>query len=51
MKKIKNAVLGLFGKIISSVCLFAVSMSVGTISLWGPYEPEMPESLVPKNGG
>ena len=50
MGKIKKSVLGLFGKIVSAICLFVVSIAVGTMSSFGPYEPEMPNSLIPKEG-
>jgi cyclic lactone autoinducer peptide len=50
MEKIKNSFFGLLGKIVSAVCLFAASMATGTISLFGPYEPEMPKCLIPKDG-
>jgi len=50
VKKIKNAILGLFSKIVSAVCMFVVSMAAGSISIFGPYEPEMPNCLIPKSG-
>lgn len=50
MGKIKKSVLGLFGKIVSAVCLFAVRMAVGTMSWFGMHEPEMPNCLIPKDG-
>jgi len=50
MKKTKNWILGLVCKTLSAVCLFVVSMSVKTISLFGPYEHEMPSKLIPKDG-
>jgi len=49
MKKSKNSCLNLISKIIAAVCLFVISMSTGTISTFGPYEPEMPNSLIPKS--
>lgn len=35
-------------KIIGAVSMRMVSLSVGTLSLWGAYEHEMPASLIPK---
>jgi len=49
MKKIFNSSLKLLSKAISAVCLFIVSTATGTISWWGPYEPEMPAVLRPKD--
>lgn len=49
MKKISDYCLKLLSKAIASVCLFSVSVSVGTISLYGVYEHPMPATLIPKD--
>lgn len=49
MKKIINVCLNLFSKAVASVSLFLVSIATGTISVMGPYEPEMPVTLRPKD--
>jgi hypothetical protein len=42
MKKILNSCLDVLSKIIGVVCLTVVNVATGTISTFGPYEPEMP---------
>lgn len=49
LKKVIDRALKLSCGAVKAVLLFVVSMSTGTISFWGPYEAEMPKSLVPKN--
>jgi len=50
VKKVKNTILGLVVKIVSAVCLFVVRVATGTMSAFGIYEPEMPDSLILKDG-
>ena len=49
MKRLYNLCLKQFSKAVAATVLCIVSMAVGTISLMGPYEPEMPDTLRPKN--
>lgn len=50
LKKIIGWALKLSCGAAGAILLFIVSASAGTMSFGGIYEPEMPESLVPKNG-
>jgi hypothetical protein len=50
MKKIFDSCLILICKAVGMTSLFFASMATGTISLMGPYEPEMPAALSPKDG-
>ena len=47
MKHILNSCLKLLSKAVAAISLFLVSVSAGTISAAGIYEPEMPAALRP----
>jgi cyclic lactone autoinducer peptide len=49
MKRIFNSSLNLLSKAVAMIVLFVVSTATGTISWLGPYEPEMPPALKPKD--
>jgi len=49
MMKIKKSCLEILSKAVAAVILSVVSVSTGTISHFGIYEPEMPVALRPQN--
>ena len=50
LKKIINWGLKLSCGAVGAVLLFIVSASTGTMSVMGMHEPQMPDSLIPKDG-
>jgi cyclic lactone autoinducer peptide len=49
-KKVADWCLKLSCGAIGAIVLFAVSISAGTLSSFGLYEPEMPDGIIPKDG-
>ena len=49
MKRLCNSCLKRFSKAVATVVLCITSMATGTISTFGPYEPEMPAALKPQD--
>ena len=48
MKTIINECLCAFSRVVATVSRSLVSIAMGTVSLYGVYEPEMPSAIIPK---